>query len=116
MSDWLYDRLGVGLLREDARGGVSANARAKELLSGVNHPTMGMALAALLGSAATGELEPALARARTGLPSELVSPSGLRVLISRDLEGVNAVLVQAVSDVGAQVSHELANALGAIAG
>jgi signal transduction histidine kinase len=117
LSDWLYDRLGLGLLREDAQGGVTANARAKEFLSGVVHPNFGTSLAVLLGPGAGPDLEAVLARVRVGAPSELVGANGLRVLLSRDAEGVNAVLTAATpTDAGAQVSHELANALGAIAG
>ena len=116
MSDWLYDRLGLGLLREDAHGALHTNVRAKELLSGMHHPNLGMALAALLAPISAADLDSAMIRARSGVPSELVSAGGLRVLLGRDADGVTAVVSPPVSDVGAQVSHELANALGAIAG
>ena len=116
MGDWLYDRLGLGLLREDAHGALHVNARAKELLSGTNPPNLGIALSALLAPISAADLESALLRARSGVPGELLGANGLRVLLSREDDCVVAALSPAVNDVGAQVSHELANALGAIAG
>lgn len=124
MSDWLYDRLGVGLLRENAQGGVSANTRASELISGAQHPNLETALAPILGANGSADLGQALARARAGQPSELMAASGARVLLAQDAPGRALAIVltpamagaQSSADVGAQVSHELANALGAIAG
>jgi signal transduction histidine kinase len=122
LSDWLYDRLGVGLLREDAQGGFTANARASELISGAQHPSLVTALAPILGQNGGAELEEALVLARAGVPSELVATSGARVLLAQDAPGRALAIVltssgtAATTDVGAQVSHELANALGAIAG
>jgi signal transduction histidine kinase len=129
--DWLCDRLGLAVLTE-GDSGVTATGAAREVLGEATHPNLGTALQALVDEAVDPvALERAIGQARTGTPNELVAPNGERVLFTpaganraratllparfrHDLAG--DVAAAASPDVTAGVSHELANALGAIAG
>jgi len=129
--DWLCDRIGLAVLVED-EAGVVANGRARELLGSSHYPNLGTALRGLIDDTVDpAAVERAIAFARTGTPNELIAPSGERVLLTRATEGrARAVIVSAdgparasadplkpaTADMAAGVSHELANALGAIAG
>jgi signal transduction histidine kinase/CheY-like chemotaxis protein len=124
--------LGLPLLEEGDAGSVRLNAAAREAL-GVGSATPVSLEAAL--KPLTGDQAQACAqhirRARQGEPCELVLEHGLRALFSPAavLGRVNVVLATARSvehaslqrralatDRSAHTSHELANALGAIAG
>ena len=123
VDEWLMERAGAALVREDAHGAALAQGRARELLGRAPYPTIGTALLQLLGAQAVrADIDRAVSVARTGGATELAGAGGLRVLVAPDGAGrVQAVVVQrtaesAAQEVAARVSHELANALGAIAG
>lgn len=123
VEDWLLERAGAALVREDAQGTAIPYGRARDLLGRAACPTMGTALLQLLGAQASrSDVEKAVAHARTGAATELVAATGMRLLVAPDGPGrVRAVVVPrsteaAGQEVAARVSHELANALGAIAG
>jgi signal transduction histidine kinase/CheY-like chemotaxis protein len=107
---------------EDAPGTVSAHGRARELFGRTSFATLGAALSHVLGPEwQRAEVEQAIARARSGTPTELIAPSGLQVRVASDGAGGAEVALlpaprTAEPEVAARVSHELANALGAIAG
>jgi signal transduction histidine kinase len=130
-TDWLCDRLGLSVLTEHAEG-VSAAGPARAVLGDARYPNFGMALRNLIDeSVDPGAVERAIGLARTGTPNELIAPNGERVLFTPAGAGrARATLLPARlredpggaaartanADVNAGVSHELANALGAIAG
>jgi signal transduction histidine kinase len=134
-TDWLFDHLGLPVLKEDEQLAISASDAAHELL-GCEVPTdLAAGLRRILGEESNGlEIVESITRARAGTPCELRSASGRRVLLSQHATGrALAVVAPAASpartslapveptesnpaDVNAGVSHELANALGAIAG
>jgi signal transduction histidine kinase len=130
-TDWLFERLGLAVLGEDERSGIVVNGTARELLGREPLPGFGMALRRLLGDEVSkGEVDDAVALARGGTPCELQTPAGQRALLSPMSPGrLMAVVVPPTrapvlaeagsrmsTDIDASVSHELANALGAIAG
>jgi signal transduction histidine kinase len=130
-TDWLSDRLGLAVLKENESTGVSANPAARALLGRDSFPSMDMVLRQVLGNSFDrGQIEEAVMQARGGASCELTGPVGERVLLSQHVAGrAIAVLVPARTgkasfapsrstnpDIAAGVSHELANALGAIAG
>ena len=130
-TDWLCDRLGLPLLWEDGQGGVRANAAGREALGVIEAPTLVAATCALLGSGPEpSAVAQAIAAARSGKPSELATGDGRRLLVRARGPGRVATLLApaelqqaatlhrraAATDLAAGVSHELANALGAIAG
>jgi signal transduction histidine kinase len=101
------------------------------MLAGANHPNLGIALRGLVDEAVDpAALERAIGQARQGTPNELTAPNGERVLFTpAGANRARATLLPARfrhelagdapaanPDVTAGVSHELANALGAIAG
>jgi len=123
MDQWLSDRLGLAVLWEDEQGRVVGNGPARELLGRSSFRELGPELAELLGL--ERDLEAELARARAGSPVELEARGRQRVLLTRRPGGgALAVIAPArsapdelqASDLAAGVSHELANALAAIAG
>jgi signal transduction histidine kinase len=131
LTDWLGERLGLAVLKEDEHAGVSANPAGRALLGRDAFPSLGMVLRQVLGSTFSRvQIEEAVVQARTGNSSELTGPLGERVLLSQLVPGrAVAMLVPARGvkpslspsrstnpDIAAGVSHELANALGAIAG
>jgi signal transduction histidine kinase/ActR/RegA family two-component response regulator len=117
---WLCERLGVPVLTEDENGAA--------LSSGERYPHIGMAMRAILGDDADhAAIDRALAFARSGTAHELLGPRGERVLMTPAAPGRAQVLIVPPqrgslpalarrADITAGVSHELANALGAIAG
>jgi two-component system cell cycle sensor histidine kinase/response regulator CckA len=129
--DWLSDRLGLAVLKENEGTGVSANPAARALLGRDSFPSMDMVLRQVLGNTFDrAQIDDAVTQARVGASAELIGPLGERVLLSQLVAGrAIAVLVPARTakpslspsratnpDIAAGVSHELANALGAIAG
>jgi signal transduction histidine kinase/ActR/RegA family two-component response regulator len=124
---WVYDQLGLLALREED-GGIAVSAALRQMLGSDEHPSLGTALRALLGDGFdTRALDRAIVTARSGTPHELAGPRGERLLIAPSAPGrAQAVIVPAPrgvdaatskrADLTAGVSHELANALGAIAG
>ncbi len=128
--DWAAERLGLPTLKEDSRGRVAVSAAARALLGRDNYPNLGMALRHALGDGTDArKLDDAIAKARAGARCELSGHAGQRILLMHIQSGgrVLVVLVPpplpadhggsgAPADIRAGVSHELANALGAIAG
>lgn len=128
---WLCERIGLPVLREDAAGKLRANAAAEEAVGA--DPSSGL-VATLARLTAHQPDEAQLARAieaaRDGSPQQLEGHNGQQVLVLADARGtLTAVVVPgefrqqallerraASADITAGVSHELANALGAIAG
>jgi signal transduction histidine kinase len=127
--EWLGERLGLAVVREDECG-ATANAAARSLLGRDAYPSLGAFLRQVLGEGFNRiQIEEAVTRARAGARTELSAASGARVLLS---QGANSraiavyLAARATSsvpparathpDIAAGVSHELANALGAIAG
>jgi signal transduction histidine kinase len=129
--DWFCDRLGLAVLVEDDAG-VTVTGSARGRLGGARYPNLVTALRQLIDEAVDpAAVERAIAFARTGTPNELIAPSGARVLLTPAAEGrARAVVLpagfapklgesapqRASAETAAGVSHELANALGAIAG
>jgi len=122
--DWVADTLGLAVLREGERGEVQCNGPAQKLLGAPTCPSLVVALEQVLGPDLRGSVAlDALARARGGERLELTGPDDARALLSSHRPG-RAQLVVARgaasasrnADLAAGVSHELANALGAIAG
>lgn len=131
LLDWICDSLGLPMVHEDATGRVVANAAAREVLGEGTYPSLVTAVKHLLGDRIrTRALDEAASRARRGAQVDYAAGDGQRVLFAPEAEGraraviapselvSNAALRRraASTDITAGVSHELANALGAIAG
>ncbi|MFI5307708.1 MAG: sensor histidine kinase, partial [Polyangiales bacterium] len=129
--NWITDRLGLVALEEDEQGRVVASAAAREVLGPGDYPSLGIALRRLVGDTVTApSLDDALASVRKQGRSEMQVGEHQQLLLAQDASGrVLAMLsprpstapaaapaAAASADVRAGVSHELANALGAIAG
>lgn len=133
MIDWLCSSLGLPLVAENEVGGLRLNAAAQKLLgdtaSAASHATLESALRPLAAEAAAS-LGSHVRRARLGDRSELHLAQGTRVLFLPVGAGRAAAIIvphatsehaalqrrAEATDRSARVSHELANALGAIAG
>lgn len=133
MIDWLCSSLGLPWLEEDEAGRLRVNGAARDVLgTDLTRPDLGT-LDGAVRSIAANHAEAAstrLGRARMGKPSELFLAEGVRALFLPVAPSrASVVLVPPASveraalerraqatDRSAQVSHELANALGAIAG
>ncbi|HET8934387.1 MAG TPA: ATP-binding protein [Polyangiales bacterium] len=131
MIDWFCNSLGLPLIAEDAGGGLALNAAAHDVLGTGAFASIGAALRPLLGDAFDpAALDVALSAARAGTPAELTLAQGLRALVAPAapgracavlapqvaLEGLTLQRRALATDRSARISHELANALGAIAG
>jgi signal transduction histidine kinase/CheY-like chemotaxis protein len=130
LIDWLFESSGAPVLRERAQGDVEANAPAAALLDGTPCPDMVTALRRISGDTITGaEVEQALERARRGEQVELTLGDDARLLLLQGAPGRAAAVMPvraretttpdsppARDDRVARASHELANALGSIAG
>jgi signal transduction histidine kinase/CheY-like chemotaxis protein len=131
LIDWFCNNLGLPFISEEADGGLGLNAAAHDVLGTGVFASIGAALHPLLGDALDpATLDAALQAAREGRPTELTLAQGLRALVSPAAPGrACAVLAPQVAleglalqrralatDRSARISHELANALGAIAG
>lgn len=126
MDEWLSERLGLVVVWEDEWGQVVGNARAQALLSEPPVRELASVLAPLLAEPAHAELPAQIARARDGIASELTSVVGQPLLLVQRAPGRAMLVVPPrvgagatkleASDLAAGVSHELANALAAIAG
>ena len=133
MLEWLCGNLGLPLIEEQPEGGLSLNGAAREMLGTGDFPNILAALGPLVGERVdVASVEASLAKARAGEMSELALVDGLRALVApsphgagracivfvpqRALDGVALQRRALASDRSARVSHELANALGAIAG
>jgi signal transduction histidine kinase/CheY-like chemotaxis protein len=123
MDEWLSERLGLAVLWEDEQGRVAGNRPARELFARSTFRELGPELAELLGP--ERDLDADLARARAGSPVEIEGRGRQRVLLTRRAAGRAMAVIAPVrsaphelqaSDLAAGVSHELANALAAIAG
>lgn len=127
-TNWLVRSLGLPLFEETPRGGVRANSPARERLGDVRPTSLADAIARSCGLAGADEdLSRAVERARGGDPQEITVAAQYRVAIAPIDKGrASAVIAPievggiqtraAAADLAAGVSHELANALGAIAG
>jgi two-component system cell cycle sensor histidine kinase/response regulator CckA len=133
LLEWLCGSLGLPLIEEQPDGGLGLNGAAREMLGTGDFPNILAVLGPLVGEKVdVAALEASLARARRGDSSELALVDGLRALIApaprapgracivfapqRALDAVALQRRALASDRAARVSHELANALGAIAG
>lgn len=130
MDEWLSERLGLAVVWEDASGQVVGNARCHALLAGAAAPTLSALVSSVLGAAPVvgdvdaHDIEAHLERARAGEPVELRDEGGHPVWLLQHAPGRAKLVVAARaaapqldrSDLAAGVSHELANALAAIAG
>ncbi len=130
MIDWLCGSLGLPLIEEAERGGLRLNAAAAEILGPSKSQSLTAALRAMAADREPGVLERHVRRARLGERSEMALGNGLRALFSpAGTKRACVVLAPALAiehaalqrralatDRSARVSHELANALGAIAG
>jgi two-component system cell cycle sensor histidine kinase/response regulator CckA len=133
LLEWLCGSLGLPLIEEQPEGGIGLNGAAREMLGTGDFPTILAALGPLVGETVdVSAVEASLAQARTGESTELALVDGLRALVSpaprapghacvvfAPQGALDAVALQRralASDRSARVSHELANALGAIAG
>lgn len=130
MLDWISQNLDLPLLSEDASGSITANSAAQRALGDEKCPNLVTSIAAILSEGAdVHQLAAAAARARSGERVTLDGPNAERVLLSQSGPGRAAALIvpaepaagdvarrAAAADRSAAISHELANALGAIAG
>src|SRR5262249_21315804 len=131
LIDWFCSNLGLPLIEEKANGELRLNGAARDIVGSGTFANVYASLSPLLGeSVDLATFEAQLERARHGEPSEATPADGLRALIaprspghacvvlapSRTLEGVELQRRALATDRSARVSHELANALGAIAG
>ncbi len=133
MLEWLCGSLGLPLIEEKPEGGIALNGSAREMLGTGDFPSFAAALGPLVGERIDiNVIDASVAKARRGESTQLDLVDGLRVLIapSTTHEGracivfapqhaLDAVALQRralASDRSARVSHELANALSAIAG
>jgi signal transduction histidine kinase len=131
LIDWFCNNLGLPWIAEDAEGGLALNAAAHDVLGTGAFASIAAALRPLIGAVLDpATLEAALQAAREGRPTELTLEHGLRALVAPAAPGrACAVLAPQVAleglalqrralatDRSARISHELANALGAIAG
>jgi signal transduction histidine kinase len=131
LIDWFCSNLGLPLIEEKSDGELRFNAAARDIVGAGTFPTISAALGPLLGESLEAHtLEARLADARRGEPSELTLSEHLRALVAPGALGLACVVLTPGSaieglalqrralatDRSARVSHELANALGAIAG
>jgi two-component system cell cycle sensor histidine kinase/response regulator CckA len=133
LLEWLCGNLGLPLIEEQPEGGLRLNGAAREMLGTGDFPNIPAALGPLVGEHVDiASVESSLTKARIGELSELPLVDGLRALVApapqsagracivfvpqRALDGVALQRRALASDRSARVSHELANALGAIAG
>lgn len=133
MVDWFCSTLGLPLIEEKVGDVLEINAAARDILGKGSFVSIPAALGPLLGAdVEAGALQAALQGAREGQPSELMLGDGLRALIAPapgaagnacvvlapqgELDGFSLQRRALATDRSARVSHELANALGAIAG
>ena len=131
MIDWFCSNLGLPLIEERANGELRLNGAARDILGAGTFATVYAALSPVLGeSVDVSTFEAQLHKARQGEPSEVTLADGLRALVapsspghacivltpSRTLDGAELQRRALATDRSARVSHELANALGAIAG
>jgi two-component system cell cycle sensor histidine kinase/response regulator CckA len=133
LLEWLCGSLGLPLIEEQPEGVIGLNGAAREMLGTGDFPTILAAIGPLVGETVdVSAVESSLARARRGESNELAFVDGLRALVAPAPHAVgcacvvfapqgalDAVALQRralASDRAARVSHELANALGAIAG
>jgi signal transduction histidine kinase len=131
LVDWLCGNLGLPLIEEKAGEALEINGAARDIVGAGTFTSISAALGPLLGSHIdSAELQAALQAARHGQPSELLLTEGLRALVGPaeagracvvlapqgELDGLALQRRALATDRSARVSHELANALGAIAG
>lgn len=131
MIDWFCSSLGLPYIAEEAEGRLRLNAAAHDVLGAGASTSIAAALRSFLSEAVEpAALEAALATARQGGTAELTLTQGLRALLAPAAPGracavlapQHALEVLALqrralaTDRSARISHELANALGAIAG
>jgi len=128
-TDWLVRSLGLPLLEDTPRGGVRVNDEGRRKLGNVRPAGLSDGVARCCGlPAATVELTRAVAAARAGAFQEVTLGGLYRVALAPSAKGRASALIAPVTavtriqdraaavDLAASVSHELANALGAIAG
>jgi signal transduction histidine kinase/CheY-like chemotaxis protein len=131
LIDWFCSSLGLPFIAEEAGGGLGLNAAAHDVLGAGAFASIGAALRPLLGDALDpSTLDAALSAAREGTPTQLTLAHGLQVMVAPAapgracaalapqvaLEGLALQRRALATDRSARISHELANALGAIAG
>jgi signal transduction histidine kinase/CheY-like chemotaxis protein len=131
LIEWLCSNLGLPLIEERHEGGLRFNAAAHDMFGAALHSNLAQVLTPLLREGTAGAaLESSLQRARAGEPCELALSEGLRALAAQaspgfayvvlaplgSLEGISLQRRAMATDRAARISHELANALGAIAG
>ncbi len=127
---WLSNELRLALLEEDESGSVTANIEALHRLGGQTPADLRSGALALLGEPSVAGLDAIIENAREGHQGAIAPRAGVRVLAMPTGDGRAALLftsqesamaesVQAkaaAADLAAGVSHEVANALSAIAG
>ena len=131
MIEWLSSNLGLPLLEERPEGDLRLNEAALDMLGGGTYANIATAIGPLLGHQLdTVTLEATLHKARLGETCELTLSDGLRALVMPAGPNLACALLAPrtshdnvalqrralATDRSARVSHELANALGAIAG
>lgn len=128
-TTWLIRSLGLPLFEDTPQGDVRVNDAARGRLGSVRPTDLAQGVARCCGLAApTDALKQAIARARAGETQDLTIAEEYRVAIAPNAKGRASALVAPLDaitraqgntsavDLAAGVSHELANALGAIAG
>ncbi|MET0388942.1 MAG: hypothetical protein ABW321_23415, partial [Polyangiales bacterium] len=131
LIDWICSRLGLPLIEVKAGDALRMNAAARDVLGTGTFTSIGAALGPLLGSETDAvTLQAAVQAARHGQPCELALTDGLVAQVV-PIDGARTAVVLAphgtadglalqrralATDRSARVTHELANALGAIAG
>ena len=131
LLNWLCENLALPLFKEESDGSLVVNEAGRELIGGPVPQSLLTCVRRALGDASNNEqLAQAAASARAGTAQSAQGPGGQQVLFMPLVPGRAAALVApapfaeisrlqqraSVTDRTAGVSHELANALGAIAG
>jgi len=131
LIDWFCSNLGLPLIEETSGETLRLNGAARDVLGAGTFVSIAAALGPLLGDTTTAAtLETKLQAARHGEPSEITLADGLRALLVPADPGYASVMLAPqgaldglalqrralATDRSARISHELANALGAIAG
>jgi signal transduction histidine kinase/CheY-like chemotaxis protein len=127
---WIANELRLAFLEEEENGSVSGNVEALDRLGGRTPVDLLSGGLKLLGESELSGLEAMIENARRGKQGTITPRAGVRVLVMPTGTGGAALLITsqesavaesvqakaAAADLAAGVSHEVANALSAIAG
>jgi signal transduction histidine kinase/CheY-like chemotaxis protein len=127
---WVANELRLALLEEEENGEITGNVEALDRLGGQAPDDLETGVTRLLGETGVSGLDAIIDDARKGREGAITPKAGVRILAMPTGTGGAAVLITpqesalaesvqakaAAADLAAGVSHEVANALSAIAG